>query len=167
MKPGAFRKYAVDYAARVDYERLRYNRVQKATAQIAQDALGALLTWDEANIRSLTSYYVTTPMRASEVHAAFCARNGEPHLFGGGTPSETRRRMPWMGDRAHPSLGGPRLTANRRRRSRLPRPAPRYWGYESWNEVAPYAIGHGIGLTLHDRPLISTIKKLAGTLPRS
>ena len=111
MKPGAFGKYAVDYEARVDYDRLRSDRARKAKAQINADGLGALLTWDEANIRYLTSYYVTTPMRASEVQAAFCARNGEPHLFGGGTPSETKRRMPWMADRVHPSLGGPRLTA--------------------------------------------------------
>jgi Xaa-Pro aminopeptidase len=111
MKPGAFAKYAVESEARVDYERLRSDRVRKAKAQINTDGLGALLTWDEANIRYLTSYYVTTPMRASEVQAAFCARNGEPHLFGGGTPNETRRRMPWMADRVHPTLGGPRLTA--------------------------------------------------------
>jgi Xaa-Pro aminopeptidase len=112
MKPGAFGKYAVDYESRVDYDRLRRERVQKAKAQINADGLGAILTWDEANIRYLTSYYVTTPMRASEMQLAFCARNGEPHLFGGGTPSETARRMPWMGDRVHPPLGAPRLTAN-------------------------------------------------------
>lgn len=111
MKRGAFGKYAVDYEARVDYARLRRERVEKAQAQINADGLGALITWDEANIRYLTSYYVTTPMRASEAQAAFCARNGTPHLFGGGTPSETRRRMPWMEGRVHPSLGAPRLTA--------------------------------------------------------
>jgi Xaa-Pro aminopeptidase len=111
MKPGAFGKYAVDYEERVDYARLRRERVEKAKARINADGLGALITWDEANIRYLTSYYVTTPMRASEIQAAFCARNGEPHLFGGGTPSETKRRMPWMEDRVHPSLGAPRLTA--------------------------------------------------------
>ena len=111
MKPGAFGKYAVDYEMRVDYDRLRRERVERARAQINERGLGAILTWDEANIRYLTSYYVTTPMRASEMQAAFCARNGEPHLFGGGTPSETERRMPWLKDRVHPSLGGPRLTA--------------------------------------------------------
>jgi hypothetical protein len=43
--------------------------------------------------------------------------------------------------------------------------SPSYWGYEDWNEVAPYAIGHGLGLTLHDRPLITAIKKVAGYEP--
>lgn len=111
MKPGAFGKYAVDYETRVNYERLRSERLQRAKDQINKDGLGALITWDEANIRYLTSYYVTTPMRAAEIQFVFCARNGEPHLFCGGTPSETERRMPWMKDRVHPTLGAPKLTA--------------------------------------------------------
>ena len=31
--------------------------------------------------------------------------------------------------------------------------------------MGPYAIGHGIGLTLHDRPVISMLKKVAGYPP--
>lgn len=111
MNPGALGKHAVDYETRVDYERLRRERLRRGRQQIEQDGLGALITWDEANIRYLTSYYVTTPMRASEAQFVFCPRNGEPHLFGGGTPRETERRMPWMQGRVHPSAGAPRLTA--------------------------------------------------------
>jgi len=107
----AFGKYAVDYEMRVDYDRLRKERLQKAKEQLNQDGLGALITWDEANIRYLTSYYVTTPMRPAEMQFVFIARNGEPHLFGGGTPSETERRMPWMKGRVKPSFGLPKLTA--------------------------------------------------------
>jgi Xaa-Pro aminopeptidase len=43
--------------------------------------------------------------------------------------------------------------------------SPGYWGYDSWEEVAPYAVGHGIGLTLHDRPIISMLAKAAGMPP--
>ena len=43
--------------------------------------------------------------------------------------------------------------------------SPQYWGYDSWGEVGPYACGHGLGLTLHDRPFISIVKKLAGYEP--
>ena len=107
----AFGKYAVDYEMRVDYDRLRRERPQKAKEQLEKDGLGALITWDEANIRYLTSYYVTTPMRGSELQFAFIPRNGEPYLFGGGTPKETERRMPWMKDRIRPTQGWPKLTA--------------------------------------------------------
>ncbi|MCP5043505.1 MAG: hypothetical protein GY944_20955 [bacterium] len=111
MRPGAFGKYAVDYEMRVDYDRMRRERTARAKAEINNAGLGALLTWDEASIRYLTSYYVTTPMRASELQVVFCPRNGEPHLFGGGTPLETERRMPWLNERVHPALGMPRVTA--------------------------------------------------------
>jgi Xaa-Pro aminopeptidase len=107
----ALGKYAVDYEKRVDYDRLRRERLERAKDQINRDGLGALVTWDEANIRYLTSYYVTTPLRANELQFAFIPKNGEPYLFGGGTPSETERRMPWMKDRIRPTLGIPKLTA--------------------------------------------------------
>ncbi len=111
MNTGALGKYAVDYETRVDYERLRRERLQRAKDQMNRDGLGAIVTWDEVNIRYLTSYYVPTCMRTSEMQFVFIPRNGEPYLFGGGTPKETERRMPWMQGRVHPSLGVPRLTA--------------------------------------------------------
>jgi hypothetical protein len=74
----AFGKYAVDYERRVDYDRLRKERLQRAKDQISTDGLGGLITWDEANIRYLTSYYVTTPLRANELQFVFIPRNGEP-----------------------------------------------------------------------------------------
>jgi Xaa-Pro dipeptidase len=33
--------------------------------------------------------------------------------------------------------------------------SPKYWGYESWDEVVPYALGHGIGISLHELPHIA------------
>ena len=38
-------------------------------------------------------------------------------------------------------------------------------GYDTWNEVAPLVVGHGLGLTLHDRPFISNTHKVLGTPP--
>ncbi len=107
----AFGKYAVDYEKRVDYDRLRKERLQKTKDQINKDGLGAIVTWDEANIRYMTSYYVTTPLRVLEAQFVFCPRNGEPHLIGGGTAIEVERRMPWMEGRVHPPVGLPRPAA--------------------------------------------------------
>ena len=69
------------------------------------------MTWDDANIRYMTSYYVTTPLRPLEAQFVFCPKNGEPHLIGGGTPSETKRRMPWLHGRVHAQVGLPRPAA--------------------------------------------------------
>jgi Xaa-Pro aminopeptidase len=32
--------------------------------------------------------------------------------------------------------------------------SPKYWGYDTWDEVFGYAVGHGLGLSLHDTPFI-------------
>ena len=106
----AFGKFAVDYELRIDYDRLRRERVQKVRAQMAEDGVGAIITWDADNIRYISSYYVTTPMRVSEYQAVFIARNGEPHLIGGGTQKETASRMPWLAG-VQRSYGMPRLSA--------------------------------------------------------
>jgi len=105
MATGVFGKLAVDYEQRVDYDRLRKERLQRAKDQINKDGLGAIVTWDDPNIRYITSYYVTTPLRPLEAQFVFCPRNGEPHLIGGGTPTEVERRMPWMRGRIHPPVG--------------------------------------------------------------
>ncbi len=107
----AFGKFAVDYEQRVDYDRLRKERLARAQAQMAKDGVGAILSFDCDNIRYLTSYYVTTPMRCSESQAVFCPRNGEPYLIVAGIPQETERRMPWMKGRIIPLIGMPRLAA--------------------------------------------------------
>ena len=115
----AFGKYAVDFEQRVDYPRLRRERVAKVKAQMEPDGIGAIITWDPDNIRYIASYYVTTPMRASEMQAVFIARNGEPHLIGGGTPQRDRPADALAGRGAallrHAPAVGPRLARRPRR----------------------------------------------------
>ena len=30
--------------------------------------------------------------------------------------------------------------------------SPQYWGYDNWEDVAPYMLAHGLGLSLHELP---------------
>ncbi|MBW1799646.1 MAG: hypothetical protein JRJ85_02845 [Deltaproteobacteria bacterium] len=76
----ALGKYAVDYEQRIDYNRLRDERLKKARDQVNKDGLGAFITWDPANIRYITSYYITTPLRAAELQFVVLPRNGDPCL---------------------------------------------------------------------------------------
>jgi Xaa-Pro aminopeptidase len=43
--------------------------------------------------------------------------------------------------------------------------SPQYWGYEHWSDVNPLACGHGIGLTLHDPPMIFYTHRELGLPP--
>jgi Xaa-Pro aminopeptidase len=38
--------------------------------------------------------------------------------------------------------------------------SPKYWGYDTWQEVGAYVMGHGLGLSLHDAPVISPLNKV-------
>ncbi|MCX8031963.1 MAG: Xaa-Pro peptidase family protein [Thermoleophilia bacterium] len=107
----ALGKYAVDFEQRVDYDRLRRERLQRAKDQMIKDGLGAIVTWDEANVRYLTGYYITTPNRPLEAQFAFCARNGQPHLIGGNNQEELIKRMPWMEGRIHAPAAIPKIAA--------------------------------------------------------
>ena len=107
----ALGKFAVDYEQRVDYPRLRAERLQRAKDQINKDGLGALVTWDEANVRYLTGYYITTPNRPLEAQFAFIARNGEPHIIGGNDQEGLIQRMPWMGGRIYAPAGIAKIAA--------------------------------------------------------
>ncbi len=104
-------KYAVDYEERVNYPRLRAERLQRAKDQMNKDGLGSIVTWDEANVRYLTGYYITTPNRPLEAQFAFCARNGQPHLVGGNNQESLIEKMPWMEGRIHPPAGIAKIAA--------------------------------------------------------
>jgi Xaa-Pro dipeptidase len=37
-----------------------------------------------------------------------------------------------------------------------------YWGRKTWPEAGPYAVGHGLGLGLHERPFFNRMNQVAG-----
>jgi Xaa-Pro aminopeptidase len=39
---------------------------------------------------------------------------------------------------------------------------PLWRGYDDWNDIGPYALGHGLGLSLHDRPFFNQQNVHAG-----
>jgi Xaa-Pro aminopeptidase len=42
-----------------------------------------------------------------------------------------------------------------------------WWGYDDWNDIGPYALGHGLGLSLHDRPFFNQQNVHAGMKPQT
>lgn len=75
-----FGKYAVDFEERVNFQRLREERLEKAKEQLSRDGLGAVATWDPDTIRYISSHYITTPLRAAQNQLCILPRNGETPL---------------------------------------------------------------------------------------
>lgn len=100
----AFGKYATDFEERINYDRLRTERLQKAKDQIATDGLGAVVTFDADTIRYTTSHYVTTPLRASQMQFVVIPRNGDPVVYVAAVAEKLRARMPWMKGNVRPAL---------------------------------------------------------------
>ncbi len=85
---------AVDWEQRVDYERLRTDRLARLQAELDRSELGALLTFDFHNIRYMTATHIGTwahgqddPLRVTD------ARRAAHRLglrFGGATPPDVQ-----------------------------------------------------------------------------
>ena len=56
---------AVDWEARVDMDRLRWDRLGRLKAELERSDLGALLAFDFSNIRYMTSTHIGTWAMAS------------------------------------------------------------------------------------------------------
>lgn len=101
----SFGKFAVDYEQRLDFDRMRREKLTKAQNQMEIDGYGAIMTFNADNIRYLTSVYITTPNRAGEYQFVFCPRKGDVTFHGGPSLDEANKRMPWLKGRVRPNLG--------------------------------------------------------------
>ena len=104
-----FGKYAVDFEERVNYDRLRAERLEKARNQLVKDGLGAVATWDADTIRYISSHYVTTPLRAAQNQLCVLPRNGDPTVFVAGTIEVRQKQMPWLKGKVYPETLNPKF----------------------------------------------------------
>ncbi|MEU7864298.1 Xaa-Pro peptidase family protein [Nonomuraea sp. NPDC049141] len=72
---------AVDWEERVDLDRLRRERLARLRAVLDRSELGALLTFDFANIRYMTSTHIGTWAMDKLIRFALLPRGGEPILW--------------------------------------------------------------------------------------
>ena len=90
----------VDWQYRVDYERLRKQRLERARAQMERFDLGALVLFAGANIRYITGSYQGNWKYNINIRYAVLPRNGEPVLFetAGSDLECARIDLPWLHD---------------------------------------------------------------------
>src|SRR4051794_3988073 len=88
---------AVDWEQRVDYERLRRDRLARAKQLLADSELGALLCFDMANIRYVTSTHIGMWAVDKLVRFALLPQGDEPIMWDFGSAARHHALYaPWL-----------------------------------------------------------------------
>jgi Xaa-Pro aminopeptidase len=96
---------AVDWETRVDYDRLRTYRLQRAQAQLEKHHIGAFLCFEFYNIRYITGLHIGEWARDKMNRYALLPRGQEPIMFEMGTAALAHKLYaPWMADRVRYAL---------------------------------------------------------------
>jgi Xaa-Pro aminopeptidase len=89
----------VDWEARVDFDRLRRDRLTRAKAALAQSELGALLCFDMNNIRYITATHIGTWAIDKLVRFCLLPEGDEPIMWDFGSAARHHKLYnPWLGE---------------------------------------------------------------------
>lgn len=97
----------VDWEERVNYERLRRERLERAKQQLKAHNLGALLCFDFDNIRYITGTHVGEWCRNKMQRYTILPVDADPILYDPAAPAK-RQNCPWIADRVLPAVGSMR-----------------------------------------------------------
>jgi Xaa-Pro aminopeptidase len=88
---------AVDWEARIDYERLRSERLARLKAELEISNLGALLAFDFSNIRYMTSTHIGTWAMDKLIRFSLLTRNTDPISWDFGSAAKHHKLYnPWL-----------------------------------------------------------------------
>ncbi len=88
---------AVDWEQRIDFPRLRAERLQRAKDALEASDLGALLLFDPNNIRYVTSTHIGEWARDKNARYVFLPRGGDPILWDFGSAARHHQMYaPWL-----------------------------------------------------------------------
>ncbi len=88
---------AVDWEQRIDFPRLRAERLQRAREALERSELGAVLVFDQNNIRYLTSTHIGEWARDKSARCALLPRVGDPVLWDFGSAARHHQMYaPWL-----------------------------------------------------------------------
>jgi Xaa-Pro aminopeptidase len=89
----------VDWEERVDFDRLREERLARAKSHLRGSELGALLCFDMNNIRYLTATHIGTWAMDKLIRFALLPQGGEPILWDFGSAARHHKLYcPWLGE---------------------------------------------------------------------
>src|SRR3954453_431778 len=90
---------SVDWEQRVDFDRLRRERLARAKTKLAESELGALLCFDMNNIRYITATHIGTWAIDKLIRFCLLTRDGEPIMWDFGSAARHHKLYnPWLGE---------------------------------------------------------------------
>jgi Xaa-Pro aminopeptidase len=90
---------SVDWEQRIDVSALRRDRLARLSAGLGQSELGALLSFDFANIRYMTSTHIGTWAMDKLIRFALLPRDGQPVVWDFGSAARHHQLYnPWLDD---------------------------------------------------------------------
>src|ERR1051325_9484631 len=96
---------AVDWEQRIDFDRLRKERLAGAKALLAKSGVGALLCFDMNNVRYLTPTHTGTWAQGKISRFTLLPQNDEPILWDFGSAAKHHQlNCPWLGERSRPGI---------------------------------------------------------------
>src|SRR5215210_5883140 len=88
---------AVDWEQRVDFAKLRMDRLRRAQESLRKSSLGAVLLFDQNNIRYVTSTHIGEWARDKSARCALLPREGDPVLWDFGSAARHHQLYaPWL-----------------------------------------------------------------------
>jgi Xaa-Pro aminopeptidase len=88
---------SVDWEQRIDFAKLRADRLEKSRASLRESSLGAILLFDQNNIRYVSSTHIGEWARDKSARCVLLPREGDPVLWDFGSAAKHHRLYaPWL-----------------------------------------------------------------------
>jgi len=88
---------AVDWETRVDFDRLRDERLSKLRAELERSEMGAVLAFDFSNIRYMTATHIGTWAMDKLIRFSLLTRNSDPISWDFGSAAKHHKLYnPWL-----------------------------------------------------------------------
>ncbi len=96
---------AVDWEQRIDFDKLRKERLDKVKAELAKSEMGALLCFDMNNVRYITSTNIGSWAQDKMSRFTLLPQKAEPILWDFGSAAKHHRlHCPWLGERSRAGI---------------------------------------------------------------
>ena len=96
---------AVDWEQRIDFDKLRTERLDKVKAELAKSEMGALLCFDMNNVRYITATNIGSWAQDKMSRFTLLPQKAEPILWDFGSAAKHHRlHCPWLGERSRAGI---------------------------------------------------------------